>query len=120
MINMFTYGSLMVGRVWQRVLKIHANQVHRYMPAMLWHYQRFCVAGQTYPGMKAAPESVVPGILYFNLSTEQVSVLDQFEGDEYRRATVEVEAVGAYVSAQTYLHSARAAHAGCMDASKLR
>jgi gamma-glutamylcyclotransferase (GGCT)/AIG2-like uncharacterized protein YtfP len=105
MINMFTYGSLMVDRVWQRVLKIESLQMHRNMPAVLWHHQRFCVDGETYPGLASKPEAIVQGILYFDLSPEQVRVLDHFEGPEYRRGAVEVEAAGAYVSAQVYLHT---------------
>lgn len=98
--HVFTYGSLMFPEVWQRVVRGE----YRSAPARLDGHARFGIAGETYPGMVAAPGASVEGVLYFDVSPEDVAALDHFEGNEYRRELVGVVLeTGESVEAGTYI-----------------
>ena len=99
--HVFTYGSLMFDAVWSRVV------VGRYraMPATLDDHARFGIGDETYPGMIPSPGSRVAGVLHLDVDDGDLDRLDRFEGDDYRRATVDVTgADGATRNAQTYLY----------------
>lgn len=99
-IHIFTYGSLMFPQVWQRVV----SGTYVAQPATLHDYQRFAVRNDTYPGIVASRGSCVEGLIYRDVSTSDVSELDHFEGDAYRRIEVDaVDAEGHSVLVQTYL-----------------
>lgn len=88
--------------VWQRVVGSGATEP---APAIVDGFQRFCVRGETYPGMVAAGANQVPGMLYTGVSDRQLTLLDKFEGDEYRRVEVTVLlSASAQVRAQAYLY----------------
>lgn len=99
--HVFTYGSLMFPEVWQRVVR----GGYRSVPARLDGHARFEIAGETYPGMVAAPGASVDGVLYFDVSPEDMAALDHFEGSEYRRDTIRVTLdSGEAVEAGTYIY----------------
>ncbi|WP_324100683.1 gamma-glutamylcyclotransferase family protein [Noviherbaspirillum sp.] len=98
--HVFTYGSLMFPEVWTRVVR----GACRSAPARLDGFARFEIHGETYPGMVPMTGDSVSGVLYFDVADEDVAALDAFEGEEYRRDTVNVVlesgealAAGAYV-----------------------
>jgi gamma-glutamylcyclotransferase (GGCT)/AIG2-like uncharacterized protein YtfP len=84
--HIFTYGSLMFPQVWQRVVR----GAYRSAAARLDGHARFEISGETYPGVIAAAGAAVSGVLYFDVSAEDVAALDAFEGSEYRRDSVAV------------------------------
>ena len=99
--HVFTYGSLMFPEVWQRVVR----GIYRSAPARVDGHARFEIAGETYPGMIVRPGAAVEGVLYFDVSPEDVAALDAFEGSEYRRETVMAKlAQGESVEAGTYIY----------------
>ena len=99
--HIFTYGSLMFPQVWHRVVRGD----YRSAPARLDGHVRFAITGETYPGMVARPGMSVEGVLYFDVSPVDVSALDAFEGDDYRRHMVRVSlASGEAVEAGTYIY----------------
>lgn len=99
--HVFTYGSLMLSPVWERVVLGH----YRASPALLDGHARHAIHNAAYPGMIASPGAVVRGIVYFEVSAADLAALDAFEGSEYRRTMVEVTvADGRTVSADTYLY----------------
>jgi len=59
-------------------------------PAMLSGYKRVYVADATYPGIVSASDSAVDGILFKEVSVEEVARLDAFEGLDYETRTVSV------------------------------
>jgi len=84
--KLFVYGSLMFEPVWRQLL----GRRHDSTAATLEGYQRLCIRGQSYPGIKPSPKAQVEGVLVFALSADEIQRLDDFEGDEYRRDRVMV------------------------------
>jgi gamma-glutamylcyclotransferase (GGCT)/AIG2-like uncharacterized protein YtfP len=93
----------MVDRVWARVLQCEPSH-HRRADAALSNHQRLCVIGETYPGMIASAGQQVLGVAYFDVTTEQIAALDQFEGADYQRIPVSVTIDGSTVRCETYLY----------------
>lgn len=62
------------------------------------HYPR-----RVYPALIATPGANAPGLLLHNLAVSELAILDAFEGDEYRRATIAVQAPSGIVDADVYL-----------------
>jgi gamma-glutamylcyclotransferase (GGCT)/AIG2-like uncharacterized protein YtfP len=79
--NIFTYGSLMFPEVWECV----AAGRYRNAPAIVADHARFEVAGETYPGMVHAAGERVAGVVYFDVTAQDMAALDAFEGSDYRR-----------------------------------
>ena len=101
--NVFTYGSLMFPAVWEQIVRVHCLSC----TATLNEYGRYAVADAAYPGMIAQAGSAVEGVLYLDVDPADVARLDAFEGNEYRRAAVQVcLADGRHMDAQTYLFTA--------------
>lgn len=81
----FTYGSLMFEPVWSMVVSTPGRAP---MPATINGYQRFCVRGETYPAIVAVADGQVSGMLYVDVTDEQLATLDAFEGSDYQRIEV--------------------------------
>ena len=62
-------------------------------PAMLPGFRRFLVKDEQYPGVVAAPDGAVAGIVYHAITPEGWSRLDAFEGEFYDRSLVTVRYV---------------------------
>ncbi|MDQ9171989.1 gamma-glutamylcyclotransferase family protein [Oxalobacteraceae bacterium R-40] len=101
--NVFTYGSLMFQAVWEQVVHRHYHSGK----AVLEDHARYAIAGASYPGMVSQPGATVEGVLYLDVDTVDIARLDAFEGNEYRRATVQVRFEdGTCMEAHTYLYKA--------------
>lgn len=102
--HVFTYGSLMYGPVWQRVV----TGAYRQFAGRIRGYERRRISGETYPALiRARPESTVRGILYLDVSASDLKALDYFEdeGKTYARIRVPVELEdGGTLEAWTYLY----------------
>ena len=98
--NVFTYGSLMFEEVWRAVVA----GSYRSQAATLHDHRRYAIAGLSYPAIVAMPGERVAGLLYLDVSMDDLARLDAFEGDEYRRDALPVlRASGETVSAWTYV-----------------
>lgn len=87
--SVFTYGTLMFDPVWELV----AGRAHEHTTALLRGYVRRAAKGRVYPVIHPGPaEPPILGRLYLGVSPAELSRLDAFEGDEYERRLVEVEA----------------------------
>jgi gamma-glutamylcyclotransferase (GGCT)/AIG2-like uncharacterized protein YtfP len=84
--DLFTYGSLMCEDIMADVAGV---RLHR-TPADLHGYRRFLVRGEQYPGIVAAKDGLVSGIVYHGISPASWQRLDRFEGEMYSRAPVTV------------------------------
>ena len=82
--NVFTYGSLMLPFIFQRV----AGRCPQSVEAILDDWKRVCVEKESFPAAVAANGDRVHGILWLNLSGHEIAHLDQFEGECYQRVTV--------------------------------
>jgi len=106
--HLFTYGSLMYPEVWSRVMQ----RSHPSRSAILAGYSRHQLPGETHPAMiPSRPDSRIEGVLYSDLTPEELTRLDRFEdeGVDYKRITVNVETASGPVEAFTYayMHPAR-------------
>ena len=103
----FTYGSLMCEDIMAAVCG--ARPDHR--PATLRGHRRHAVVGVAYPGIVPNADHRVRGVLYLDLPDSAWPRLDAFEGEEYERRLVEVEAdEGTRTRAWTYVFRPRFAH----------
>jgi len=61
-------------------------------PARLYGYRRTCVVGESYPAIyEDEADSYVKGVVYFDMSKHDLSLLDDFEGEYYEQKTVALE-----------------------------
>jgi gamma-glutamylcyclotransferase (GGCT)/AIG2-like uncharacterized protein YtfP len=98
-VNVFTYGSLMYDRVWSRVV---TGQYAR-QNGVVKGFQRLQIKNESYPGLIKG-KGRVTGVVYLAVSAEDVTRLDRFEGELYRREMVEVICSdGRHVPAAFYL-----------------
>ena len=76
-------------------------------PATLSGYTRYAIQGRPYPAIAAAaPPASVSGCVIRGLTRTEWEVLDEFEGEEYAKTGVEVEAgAEGRVSAVAYVYS---------------
>ena len=66
-------------------------------------YRAVAYPGRVYPALVASAADTAPGLLVEPLSSLDIAVLDAFEGDEYRRATITVLTEGLACQADAYL-----------------
>ncbi|ACR12087.1 gamma-glutamylcyclotransferase family protein [Teredinibacter turnerae] len=102
--NVFTYGSLMYPPVWQRIVQYH----YEHNAATIYGYERVGVRDEPYPMLvPAGTSSVVEGVLYRNITPDDLARLDAFEGDFYDRISVDVVLTdGSVVQGMVYLANA--------------
>lgn len=99
----FTYGSLMFGQIWSRVVRGEYASTR----AVAAGHARYAIKDETYPGMIAQSGGTVEGVLYFDVVQDDIAALDAFEGGEYRRESIAVTlAGGETVQADTYIYLA--------------
>jgi hypothetical protein len=73
-------------------------------PAVLDGFARFLLRGRSFPGAVPRPGASTPGRLYHDLDPSSLALLDDFEGDLYRRRRVAVRiAAGPAREAFAYL-----------------
>jgi gamma-glutamylcyclotransferase (GGCT)/AIG2-like uncharacterized protein YtfP len=99
--HIFTYGSLMFERVWHRV--VHGTYASE--AGEVRGFRRLSVKDQDYPAIIADRcGGRVEGVLYRDVSPEDVARLDQFETDDYVRLIVPVFlASNGFVLADAYV-----------------
>jgi len=116
MAHVFTYGSLMFRDVWERVVR----NGYAASEATVSGHIRLGIADETYPALVPGLGKVT-GVLYFDVCTEDLLLLDRFEGDEYDRITLPVRlADGEQLNAETYVFKTALSHrltphAWCVD-----
>jgi len=97
----FFYGTLIDPDVRRAVLgRLAPASVE---PATLKGWRRFSAKGVTFPIARPDPKSEIEGVLARGLSAEAGRKLDAYEGDGYRRVTVEVVSGGKTVAANFYV-----------------
>lgn len=98
MTHLFTYGSLMFEDVWSKLVR----GTYRSQKATLPHYVRRCVSGEDYPVIFEGKESVC-GVVYQDVSDDDMRLLDAFEGEFYERVCVNVFHEKEVIAAQAYV-----------------
>jgi gamma-glutamylcyclotransferase (GGCT)/AIG2-like uncharacterized protein YtfP len=103
--HLFTYGSLMFAPVWRKVAKPH----YRTSEETIRGYVRYTVAGEHYPAVIGTPHlplSTLTGRVYWDIDAEDIARLDRFEGDDYKRVSVQTVS-GQTVSLYLFIASER-------------
>ena len=78
--NLFTYGSLMYDEIWTRL----TTDKYKKIQAELDGYVRKSIKGEVFPALIKGDGST-SGILYLDVSKEDMQTIDIFEGDIYKR-----------------------------------
>lgn len=97
MAHVFTYGSLMFAPVWNKLVKGKYSATK----GVLYNYARRCVKDEEYPVIFRANEKV-KGAVYYDVSEEDMQILDDFEGEFYERITVDIETHTQTIQAEVY------------------
>ena len=98
--NIFVYGTLVFDDIWNRIVK----RRYKKQTALLTGYKRLLMRGKDYPGLIKSIGNTVSGVIYFNVSAQDIKRLDKFEGRYYRKAPVSV------MSEASRKHKARTYH----------
>ena len=87
-------------KIWEQVVM----GKYIFQEGLLKGYTCNKVKNEVYPGLIKSKTSTVKGVIYRDVNKDDISRLDQFEGDEYKRITVNVTSPGnKEVVCQTYL-----------------
>ncbi len=97
--RVFVYGTLMVPEIVRAVLAESFVGKAARLPG----YARYRMRGVVYPGVVAAAESEVIGLLYEPVSAQHWRLLDAYEGEQYQRRVVQVQVGEAVVQAGCYV-----------------
>ena len=98
--NLFVYGTLMCEDIMVEVSDCRLSRV----PGTLKGYSRRSVKGEHYPAIMPDKEGTVEGVIYRNVPDSAWSRLDRFEGEMYKRQTVDIELNdGGMLYAETYV-----------------
>ncbi|MCB0667123.1 MAG: gamma-glutamylcyclotransferase, partial [Saprospiraceae bacterium] len=84
--NLFTYGTLMIPEIISSLLGRNLTGVG----ALLKDYRRALILNQTYPGICRQGESQVEGVIYYQLKSHEIEILDNYEGQMYELNPVQV------------------------------
>ncbi len=98
-VDLFVYGTLMVPAVMVRVSGFERPGV----AAKLYGFRCRTVRGEHYPAIVPDSDNWVSGLLYSGLSALELSRLDDFEGELYRRRSVRVDLYDRQCDAQAYV-----------------
>lgn len=109
-VHLFVYGSLMFEQVWSRLVR--GSYIKR--TARLHGFCRRKVKGDVYPVIfRSQGSDWVDGVVYLDVSVDDIARLDFFEGDFYERRNERVVVEGSdkltaavYVLADDFYHLA--------------
>ncbi len=102
MICLFTYGTLMHAEIWKAIIQRECSSSR----ILLQHYTCRQLKDRHYPGMIPQIDSKVQGILYHDLTMEEIRQLDVFEGYEYTRIRLTALENEVCSTVFTYLYTA--------------
>lgn len=98
MVNLFVYGSLQ----FPEMIKGITGCIFQSEPAVLEHYKRYSVKGESYPAIVEAPRESVTGMVFFDVGEDALNRISFFEGEEYVLKEVDVICFEQIIKAQTF------------------
>lgn len=84
--HVFTYGSLMFGEVFERIVRHRYHSQHAYVR----HFKRTVIRNHAYPVVLPSYGHRLDGELYFDVKHTDLRRLDIFEGEYYQRQQTRV------------------------------
>ena len=100
--TLFFYGTLRAAEIRSAVLGYELPTGHL-TDAVLENYQVRRVKGALYPLLVPAAGEKAIGLLATSLDRQAIQMLDQFEGNHYNRAALQVCTAAGFVEADVYL-----------------
>lgn len=97
--NLYTYGSLRLPQVWEKVV----GRTFLTTPGRLRDHVALRVKGRLFPGIIPRAGAVTAGTVYHDLDDDALVLLDAYESTLYERLPVVVETSGGPVDAQAYV-----------------
>ena len=98
--NLFAYGTLMCEDI---MIDVSGFRLPHAV-GTLKGYSRRSVTGEQYPAIVPDKKAVVRGVVYRNVPDAAWDRLDRFEGEMYKRRTVNIELNGGgLLQAETYI-----------------
>ncbi|MBK8501434.1 MAG: gamma-glutamylcyclotransferase [Saprospiraceae bacterium] len=98
--SLFTYGTLMVPEIIQALL----GRQPQAKPATLDGFRRYLLLDANYPGIKTQVDNRVSGLIYYQLSQNDLDILNDFEGEPYELKPVSATLIsGEGVSTFAYI-----------------
>lgn len=79
--NLFCYGALMFEPVLSRIVRGNYQSAR----GTVQGFKRKRVKNETHPCALVSEKESLHGVVYFNVSSSDMKLLDAFEGSEYRR-----------------------------------
>ena len=83
---MFVYGTLLIEEIWMHLI----GRIPDMYPALLEGYHRYQVIQRAYPGLWHQEGAQTQGMWVDGLSRDEISVVDDYEGEEYQKVEVVV------------------------------
>ena len=108
--RLFCYGTLQFPQLMARICGIRP----RARPAVLDGYGCYTLEGAAYPGIRPEPGAQTRGVVYDGIDATRLARLDRFEGDEYRRARVQVRTSAARHQ-PAWVYVLRPEHLACLS-----
>jgi gamma-glutamylcyclotransferase (GGCT)/AIG2-like uncharacterized protein YtfP len=97
--TMFAYGTLLIPEIIARVI----GRVPPSNEARLFGYRRVKVRGEVFPAVFVDPAAEVSGRIYRGIDPQELELLDDYEGDLYRRDAVGVLVDGQLEATECYV-----------------
>jgi len=105
--DVFAYGTFLFPQIMTAI----TGREHDGQKAWINNFAAFKVTGDIYPGIWPLEGVQTEGILYHNVSKEELEAMDRYEGEEYSRELLPVETedgeihkVWVYVFRAAYKH----------------
>ena len=83
---MFVYGSLLFSFVWKHVI----GREPKMRSAKVYGFRRYAVRDSFYPGVWHEEKGVLSGKFVLDLTADEIAMVDEYEGGEYQKSTVQV------------------------------
>ena len=96
--QLFIYGTLLFPEILEGI----TNKALQTIPGKLRGYKRCKVFGCDYPAIIPDPNSMVEGKLVINLDNHSMNIITFFEGEDYRKSTVIIQAGNQEVPATAF------------------
>lgn len=85
--DVFAYGTFLFPQIMDAI----TGRKHEGQKAKLYNFAAFKVKGDIYPGIWPLEGVQTEGIVYHNVTEEELEAMDRYEGEEYNRELLKVE-----------------------------
>lgn len=106
--SLFVYGTLMS----KKRVNVLIGRIPKNLPGKLTDFHNYQLEGVSYPGAKPKKDSIIHGIVFFNLTKKELETFDSYEGDQYKKELVVVSTFVDMYRVPIYLYNSSMRHYG--------